>query len=67
MVVEYIKVDDAFLNSVGCHLIKIAFTQAWRAREASTLVFRQGVVSQPLLPIGNEVTPCLGWRDLGLL
>lgn len=44
MVVEYIKVDDALFNYVGCHIIKIAFTQAWTAREASTLVFRHGVV-----------------------
>ena len=67
MVVEYIKVDDVFFNYVGCHLIKIAFTQAWRAREASTLVFGRGWCPNPCCLIGNEVTPCLGWRDLGLL
>ena len=43
-ILECIKVDDAVFNYIGCHIIKIAFTEAWRAREASTLVFRHGVV-----------------------
>lgn len=62
MVVECIKVNKAFFNYVGCHVIKIGFTQAWRAREASTLVSRRVVMLQ-CLPLfhGRKSGQTLPW------
>lgn len=62
MVLKGVNVDNAFLNYVGCGIIKLVFAQAHRQREA-TLVLGLGVVAagpHSCSTVENEVQPCLG-------
>lgn len=68
MVVKCVKVDNAFLNYVGCSVSWFS-PKPTEKEKPGTLVFGHGVVTagpRSCSTVGNEVQPCLGLRDRGL-